>query len=78
LVAGAAAGHRSAVHLGGESRWLNGNVAIEKPFTATFYMDAALTKVIDSVTITPNIRGYATGADSLSRPIGHLSHAHDQ
>lgn len=40
----------------------NGNVSVEKPFTVTFYKDAALTKVIGSTSVTPEIRGCAVRA----------------
>ncbi len=38
----------------------NGNIAIQEPFSVTFFEDAELTQPIDSTTITPIIRGCAT------------------
>ena len=40
----------------------NGNVPVEKSFQVTFYSDAALTKVIESTTISAKIRGCASRA----------------
>ncbi len=38
----------------------NGNIAIQKPFTVTFYEDAALTQAIGSTRVAPDILGCAT------------------
>ncbi len=43
----------------------NGNSSVEKPFTVTFYKDAALTKPIGSSKVTANIGGCATEAFSI-------------
>jgi hypothetical protein len=37
----------------------NGSQAVTEPFTVTFYKDAALTQVIDSVTVDPTVAGCA-------------------